>query len=112
MSHSDGESASESCNEHTVTCTNGVIRMGGLAPPVGGWPTETITLTCGHRLANCTVNQPLVLPGSSIRCPTCTIPRTILRVKSSPAVSGRLSWAHAETAHRHKILVFDDADGF
>ncbi len=86
--------------------------MRGPAPPVGGSPTETITLTCGHRLQGRAVNHPLVLPGTLIHCPTCTIPRTIFQVESSPAVSGRLSWAHAETARRHEILVFDDADGF
>ncbi len=69
-------------------------------------------LTRGHRLLDCTVDHPLVLPGSSIRCPTCTVSRTILRVESSPAAPGRPSWDYDETAPRHKILLFDDADGF
>ncbi len=82
------------------------------ATPAGDQPTETITLACGHRLMDRPVHHPPVLPGSSIRCPTCTVPRMILRVESSPAASGRPGWAHAETGPRHKILVFDDADGF
>jgi len=86
--------------------------MRGPALPAGGQPTETITLTCGHRLLDRPVNHPLAPPGSSIRCPICAIERTVLRVESSPAASGRLSWARNETARRHKILVFDDADGF
>ena len=85
--------------------------MRGPAPP-GGRPSETITLTCGHRLTDRPVSHPLVLPGSSISCPTCNVPRTILRVEYSPAASGRPSWEFDETGARHKILVFDDADGF
>lgn len=86
--------------------------MRGPAPPASGHATETITLTCGHRLLDHIVTHPLVLPGSSMRCPTCALPRTILRVESSPTASGRPSWAQAGTAPRHKILVFDDAEGF
>ena len=86
--------------------------MRGPAPPAGGRPTETIMLTCGHRLMDRTVKHPLVLPGSSIGCPTCTIPRTILRVEYSPAACGRRSCEHDDTAPRRKILVFDDAEGF
>ena len=82
------------------------------APSAGDRPTETISLTCGHQLKDCIVNHPMVLPGSSIRCPACTVPRTILRVENSPAASGRSSWAHDTTASRHKILVIDDTDGF
>lgn len=84
--------------------------MRGARPDAGGRPAETLTLTCGHRLTNCIVRHPLVLPGSSIRCPNCTVPCMVLRVESSPTASGRSGWAHDETAPRRKILVFDDAE--
>lgn len=74
-------------------------------PDAGGRRTETVTLSCGHRVTDCIVNHPLVLPGSSIRCPTCAVPRTVLRVESSPMISGSSSSEHNDTARRQKILI-------
>ncbi len=85
--------------------------MPGPAPDAGR-PTETIKLACGHRVTNRPVTHPLVVPGSSIRCPVCTVPRRILQVVSLPAASGRPNCAHGEPTAPHKILIFDDADGF
>ena len=86
--------------------------MRPLRPDAGGRPTETVTLSCGHRFTDYIVNHPLILPGSSIRCPTCAVPRTVLRVESSPMASGPASSEHTDTARRQKILIFDDGDGF
>ena len=84
-----------------------VDQMRRLGPDAGGRPTETVTLSCDHRLTDF-VNHPLVLPGSSIRCPTCSVLRTVSRVESSPMLSGSASSEHNDTARQQKILIFDD----
>lgn len=84
-----------------------------LAAASNGHVKATVMLACRHRVCRYLADHPNALLGSSIRCPICNGLRTVSQVVSSAAASGRSSPAPGlDPAPRHKILVFDDADGF
>jgi hypothetical protein len=84
--------------------------MRGPSPDAGGPSTVTVTLTCGHQLTFDSEVAPNTLPGVSMRCPICTVQRSVTLVESSPTPSGHSSWHYDETAPGHRILVLDDVD--
>ena len=112
MSHRDGESASDSSNEHTVPSTKEVG-----ANARSGAPCWWLSDGDDHPdLRSSAAGPPRPSPAGPARLldplPDLHHPAHDLAGRVLANTLWTAGWARAGTVPRHKILIFDAADGF